>query len=65
MMRIVARTLEDHGIAPENIYVSIERNMKCGIGLCGHCQFGSDFVCKDGPVFPYKDVAYRLKIGAA
>jgi NAD(P)H-flavin reductase len=65
MMRIVARTLEDRGIAPENIYVSIERNMKCGIGLCGHCQFGSDFVCKDGPVFPYKDVAYRLKIGAA
>ena len=65
MMRIVARTLEDRGIAPENIYVSIERNMKCGIGFCGHCQFGSDFACKDGPVFPYKDVAYRLKIGAA
>jgi len=65
MMRIVARTLEDRGLAPENIYVSIERNMKCGIGLCGHCQFGSDFACKDGPVFPYKDVAYRLGIGAA
>ena len=65
MMRIVARTLEDRGLAPENIYVSIERNMKCGIGLCGRCQFGSDFACKDGPVFPYKDVAYRLGIGAA
>ena len=64
MMRIVARTLEDRGLASENIYVSIERNMKCGIGLCGHCQFGSDFACKDGPVFPYKDVAYRLGIGA-
>ena len=65
MMRIVARTLEDRGIDSENIFVSIERNMKCGVGLCGHCQFGSDFVCKDGPVFPYKDVAYRLGIGAA
>lgn len=65
MMRIVARTLEDRGVAPENIYVSIERNMKCGIGLCGHCQFGADFTCKEGPVFPYKDVAYRLGIGAA
>jgi NAD(P)H-flavin reductase len=65
MMRIVARTLQDRGVDPENIYVSIERNMKCGIGLCGHCQFGSDFTCKQGPVFPYKDVAYRLGIGAA
>lgn len=65
MMRVVARTLQDRGVAPENIYVSIERNMKCGIGLCGHCQFGSDFTCKEGPVFPYKDVAYRLGIGAA
>ena len=65
MMRIAARTLQDGYVAPENIYVSIERNMKCGIGLCGHCQFGSDFTCRDGPVFPYKDVAYRLGIGAA
>ena len=65
MMRVVARTLQDRGMAPENIYVSIERNMKCGIGLCGHCQFGSDFTCKEGPVFPYADVAYRLGIGAA
>ena len=65
MMRIVARTLEDRGVASDNIYVSIERNMKCGIGLCGRCQFGSSFACKDGPVFRYKDVAYRLGIGAA
>ncbi|MCL1599830.1 MAG: Ni/Fe hydrogenase subunit gamma, partial [Actinomycetia bacterium] len=49
---------------PDNIYLSLERNMECGIGLCGHCQFGSDFVCTDGPVFPYSDVAYRLGIGA-
>ncbi len=64
MMRVVARTLEDRGMTPDNIYVSLERNMKCGIGLCGHCQFGSDFVCTDGPVFPYFEVSYRLGIGA-
>lgn len=64
MMRVVARTLQDRGMTPDNIYVSLERNMKCGIGLCGHCQFGSDFVCTDGPVFPYSEVSYRLGIGA-
>lgn len=37
----------------ENIYVSLERNMKCGQGSCGHCQVGPYFVCKDGPVFPF------------
>ncbi len=40
-------------IPKERIYVSMERNMKCGVGLCGHCQFGPTFVCKEGPVFPY------------
>jgi len=64
MMKIVARTLADRGVREENIYVSLERNMKCGIGLCGHCQFGSDFMCKDGPVVPYMAVAERLGIGS-
>ncbi len=40
-------------IPKERIYVSMERNMKCGVGLCGHCQFGPAFVCKEGPVFAY------------
>ena len=40
-------------IPKEQIYVSMERNMKCGIGLCGHCQFGPSFVCKEGPVYAY------------
>ncbi len=40
-------------IPKERIYVSMERNMKCGVGICGHCQFGPHFVCKEGPVFPY------------
>ncbi|HSL20839.1 MAG TPA: FAD/NAD(P)-binding protein [Vicinamibacterales bacterium] len=53
MMRFTAMTLEERGVPAGSIYLSLERSMKCGIGLCGHCQFGSTFVCKDGPVYPY------------
>jgi NAD(P)H-flavin reductase len=48
--------LERRGVAQERIHVSLERNMKCGIGFCGHCQHGPNFVCKDGPVFPFSKV---------
>lgn len=57
MMRYSAAALSDAGIPAERIYLSMERNMKCAIGLCGHCQFGPDFVCKDGPVFSYSKIA--------
>ena len=57
MMRFCARKLEDEGVDAADIYVSMERSMACGVGFCGHCQFGPDFVCKDGPVFPYERVA--------
>jgi NAD(P)H-flavin reductase len=50
MMRFAALELEKRGVPGEAIYISMERNMKCAIGRCGHCQFSSDFVCKDGPV---------------
>lgn len=53
MMRFTLIELQKCGVKTENIYISMERNMKCGIGLCGHCQFGPAFVCKDGPVFQY------------
>lgn len=56
MMRFAAVELVKRGVSIENIYVSMERNMKCAIGLCGHCQFGSTFICKDGPVFDYKSI---------
>ncbi|MGB9605641.1 MAG: FAD/NAD(P)-binding protein, partial [Bryobacteraceae bacterium] len=56
MMRHVVRQLEARGLAPENIYLSMERNMKCGTGFCGHCQLGPYFVCKDGPVFSYRQM---------
>jgi NAD(P)H-flavin reductase len=56
MMRFAILELQKRGLPEENIYVSMERNMKCGVGLCGHCQFGPTFICKDGPVFPYHQV---------
>jgi len=56
MMRFTILELQKRGVDAKNIYVSMERNMKCGIGLCGHCQIGPVFVCKDGPVFCYDDI---------
>ncbi len=56
MMKYGAVDIERHGIKRGQIFLSMERNMKCGVGLCGHCQFGPLFVCKDGPVFPYTRV---------
>ena len=53
MMRFVARELAVKGLQARDLYLSMERNMKCGVGLCGHCQWGPHFICKDGPVFPY------------
>ncbi len=62
MMRYAVMALEKRGVAASKIHVSMERNMKCGIGLCGHCQWGPHFVCKDGPVFRYDAVADLLTI---
>lgn len=53
MMRFTGNALHAAGLPLDRIYLSMERNMKCAIGLCGHCQFGPDFICKDGPVMPY------------
>ncbi len=52
MMRAAIQELQLRGISTSDIYLSMERNMKCAIGLCGHCQYGASFICKDGPVFP-------------
>lgn len=56
MMRFSALELQRRGVSTDSIYLSLERNMKCAIGLCGHCQFGPYFVCKDGPVFRYSRI---------
>ncbi len=57
MMRFICRGLLMMGIAQSSVYVSLERRMKCGIAHCGHCQHFGLFVCKDGPVFSYKEVS--------
>jgi NAD(P)H-flavin reductase len=56
MMRFTVQELQKRGIRGEDIYLSMERNMKCAIGFCGHCQYGPVFICKDGPVFSYNRV---------
>jgi NAD(P)H-flavin reductase len=56
MMRFSVRPLERAGIPDGRIFVSMERNMKCAAGFCGHCQLGPLFMCKDGPVFPFERV---------
>ena len=56
MMRFAIRALEARNLQPGQMYLSMERNMKCAIGFCGHCQMGPLFICKDGPVFAYSRV---------
>ena len=51
MMQATAAALADRGVQPDRMYLTLERHMECGIGLCGHCQMGRYFVCRDGPVF--------------
>ena len=62
MIRFSAYALLDLGVAAENIHVSMERNMKCAVGLCGRCQYGPFFVCADGPVFPFDRVERLFRI---
>ena len=56
MMRVVCRHMLDKGVPDSQLFLSMERNMQCAIGHCGHCQYGSKFICKDGPVFSYDEV---------
>jgi len=62
MMRYTVLELQKRGLAEERIFLSMERNMKCAIGFCGHCQFGPEFICKDGPVFRYDRIKNWLGI---
>jgi NAD(P)H-flavin reductase len=56
MMQATADSLEERGLSRDRVFVTLERHMECGIGLCGHCQMGRLFVCKDGPVFSLADL---------
>ena len=62
MMRFGANGLTDLGMKPTDIYVSMERNMQCAIGLCGHCQLGPVFVCKDGAVFDWATIKPLMRV---
>lgn len=62
MMHYAAKALQERGIPNDRIFLSMERNMKCGVGLCGHCQWGTSFVCRDGPVFRYDQIVASLAI---
>lgn len=56
MMRYTVQALQKRGVDSDRIYVSMERNMKCAQGFCGHCQYGPKFICREGPVFRFDDI---------
>ncbi|MHA1917376.1 MAG: FAD/NAD(P)-binding protein [Candidatus Ranarchaeia archaeon] len=56
MMKNVCKTLEEKGLSREKIFVSTERMMKCGIGICGHCNIGGALVCRSGPIYSLKEI---------
>ena len=62
MMRFTAAELVNRGMSPSRVFVSLERNMKCGIGACGHCQAGAKFVCRDGAVFGYDEAEALFQV---
>lgn len=62
MMRFAVDELLHRGVPSDSIYVSLERNMKCGIGLCGHCQIRGEFVCRSGPVYRHDAIAELLEV---
>ena len=53
MMKFATQKLQDLGFGEKNIYLSMEKNMSCGLGKCGHCRLGTYYACKDGPVFRF------------
>jgi NAD(P)H-flavin reductase len=57
MLRFAVRALNERGVTADRMYLSMERNMKCAVGFCGHCQYGGNFVCREGPVFRYDRIA--------
>jgi len=62
MMRFVIYEALNRGVRPRDAYLSLERNMNCAVGFCGHCQLGPTFICKDGPVFSYERMEPFLRV---
>jgi anaerobic sulfite reductase subunit B len=62
MMRVTGDLLVERGVPPERVQLTLERNMQCGVGRCGHCQLGPVLVCRDGPVVAYSDVVGSMHV---
>jgi NAD(P)H-flavin reductase len=62
MMRFAVEALLACELPAERIHVSLERNMQCGVGHCGHCQLGPTLICRDGPVYTYAVAAPWLAV---
>ncbi len=62
MMRFTIEALLERGVPPQRIQISLERNMRCGVGHCGHCQLGPTLICRDGPVYAYETAAPWLRV---
>ncbi len=62
MMHFTARALLERGIPAERIYLSMERNMRCGLGHCGHCQLGPTLICRDGPIYRYDEMEELMAV---
>lgn len=62
MMRFAVRELAARGVRDDGMWLSIERSMKCGVGLCGHCQLAGSFACKDGPVYRFDRIDRYLRV---
>lgn len=62
MMRFAIASALERGLSPDHVWLTMERNMQCAVGFCGHCQLGPAFVCKDGPVFRYDQMLPYLDV---
>jgi NAD(P)H-flavin reductase len=62
MMHFTVEALLACGVPAERIMLSMERDMRCGVGLCGHCQLGPTLICRDGPVYSFADLAPWLEV---
>jgi NAD(P)H-flavin reductase len=62
MIRFTVDALRERGVPDERIFLSLERDMRCGVGLCGHCQLGPTLICRDGPVYSQAEVAGLMEV---
>ncbi len=62
MMRFAGEALLERGVRPERVHVSMERDMKCGLGWCGHCQLGPTLICRDGPVYQWDEIRPLMEV---